>query len=179
MYHREQQIIIFYTCENLALCCRLQKQYIERSDCFLLQPIRAPANCNCRDSMTDLALVGRANFMHAPPILFQPHLPSLLTLYTSGLPYSLFTPLSCEVFTIGRLMLILNELLPEYEKVSSLSQGCDEMSPLVEEYTSIPFRTPSLTDVTSASTHQRLPGSSSMANPSTSTANSSLVTQSR
>ncbi|KAK0513415.1 hypothetical protein JMJ35_004401 [Cladonia borealis] len=38
-------------------------------------------------------------------------------------------------------MLILNELHPEYEQVSSLSQGCDEMSPLVEDiYTSAPSR---------------------------------------
>ena len=44
-------------------------------------------------------------------------------------------------------MLILNELHPEYEQVSSLSQGCDEMSPLVEEYTSLPSQRSPLTDL--------------------------------
>ena len=45
-------------------------------------------------------------------------------------------------------MLILNESHPEHEQVSSLPQGCDKMSPLVEEYTSLPSQTPSLTDIT-------------------------------
>ena len=45
-------------------------------------------------------------------------------------------------------MLILNELHPEYEQVSSLPQGCDEMSPLVEEYTFLPSQRSSLTDIT-------------------------------
>ena len=44
-------------------------------------------------------------------------------------------------------MLILNELHPEYEQVSSLPQGWDEMSPLVEEYTSLPSQRLSLTDI--------------------------------
>ncbi len=45
-------------------------------------------------------------------------------------------------------MLILNELHPKYEQVSSLPQGCDEMSSLVEEYTSLPSQRSSLTDIT-------------------------------
>ena len=45
-------------------------------------------------------------------------------------------------------MLILNELLPEYEQVSSLPQGYDEMSPLVEEYSSPSSQRSLLTDTT-------------------------------
>ena len=45
-------------------------------------------------------------------------------------------------------MLILNELHPEHEQVSSIPQGCDEMSSLVEEYTSLPSQRSSLTDIT-------------------------------
>ena len=109
--------------------------YIERSKSYLLQPIRVPANRNCRDCMTELVIGRKSEFTRAPPFLFQPHLPSLLTLYTIGLSYSLFTLLFRDVLSIGRLMLVLNELHPEYEQVPSLPQGCDEMSPPVEEYT--------------------------------------------
>ena len=45
-------------------------------------------------------------------------------------------------------MLILKELHPDYEQVSSIPQGCDEMSTLVEEYISLPSQTCSLTDPT-------------------------------
>ena len=45
-------------------------------------------------------------------------------------------------------MLILNELYPEYEQVSSVPQGCDQMSPQNEEYTSLPSQRPLLTKMT-------------------------------
>ena len=130
-------------------------------------------------SMTDQVIGGKGE-LHARPANSVPTSPPIAcyTLYNRIIILLIYSDTLRNLF-IGRLMLILNELHPEYEEVSSLSQGCDEMSPLVEEYTYPPSKTPSFTDVTSASIRQRLPGSSSTANPSISTANSCLVTQSR
>ena len=106
--------------------------------CNLLRPIRAPANRNRRNGMTDQVISGKGE-LHACPANFVPTSPPIAcyTLHNRIVIFLIYSDTLRNLY-IGRLMLILNESHPEHEQVSSLPQGCDEMSPLVEEYTSLP-----------------------------------------
>lgn len=89
------------------------EKYIERSKFYLLQPIEALANCDCRDYMTNL-VIGRESELHARPTnSFLTSFPSLLTLYTTGSSFSLLDPLSGRRITDRQLNVDFERVAPE------------------------------------------------------------------
>ena len=88
--------------------------------------------------MTDQVIGGKGE-LHACPansVLTSPPI-AFYTLHNRIVIFLTYTDTVRNLF-IGRLMLILNESHPEHEQVLSLPQGCDEMLPLVEEYSPLP-----------------------------------------